>query len=223
MGNTEGLPSGMEDKMPDVGLHNPVQYRHQRSGGGTWERSALLQEERRHGNWLRGQTRLPSGQPPHTASQILAITEGTETNKNLNSTHIVQISASNEENTILLFPEFSKTVFKIISKNRFMSKYVDKLPSHTPSYMEGRKETRGRDTCWSCSGRLVPKTTSPMFKNVMMCFPEAYRMLQHTENKQTIKSKHIFVSICLHGCPPLVGGADQLTYLTHISCTANDP
>ena len=46
----------------------------------------------------------------------------------------MQISASNEENTILLFPEFSKTVFKIISKNRFMSKYVDKLPSHIPSY-----------------------------------------------------------------------------------------
>lgn len=51
-------------------------------------------------------------------------------------THIVQISASNEENTILLFPEFSKTVFKMISKNRFMSKYVDKLPSHIPSYVE---------------------------------------------------------------------------------------
>lgn len=48
----------------------------------------------------------------------------------------MQISASNEENTILLFPEFSKTVFKIISKNRFMSKYVDKLPSHIPSYVE---------------------------------------------------------------------------------------
>ena len=48
----------------------------------------------------------------------------------------MQISASNEENTILLFPEFSKTVFKIMSKNRFMSKYVDKLPSHIPSYME---------------------------------------------------------------------------------------
>lgn len=50
-------------------------------------------------------------------------------------THIVQISASNEENTILLFPEFSNTVFKIISKNRFMSKYADKLPSHIPSYV----------------------------------------------------------------------------------------
>lgn len=48
----------------------------------------------------------------------------------------MQISASNEENTILLFPEFSKTVFKMMSKNRFMSKYVDKLPSHIPSYVE---------------------------------------------------------------------------------------
>jgi hypothetical protein len=55
----------------------------------------------------------------------------------MNITYIVQISASKEENTILLFPEFSKTVFKIISKNTFISKYVDKLPSHTPSYKKG--------------------------------------------------------------------------------------
>lgn len=106
---------------------------------GTWEKSALFQEEKK---WTtgRGQTRVPSGQPPNTASQNLAIIKGFKNKqKNLNITHIVQISASNEENTILLFPEFSKTVFKIISKNRFMSKYVDKLPSHTPSYIEGKK------------------------------------------------------------------------------------
>lgn len=106
---------------------------------GTWEKSALFQEGKK---WTTGwgQTRVPSGQPPNTASQNLAIIKGCKNKqKNLNITHIVQISASNEENTILLFPEFSKTVFKIISKNRFMSKYVDKLPSHTPSYREGRK------------------------------------------------------------------------------------
>lgn len=57
-------------------------------------------------------------------------------------THIVQISGSNEENTILLFPEFSKTVFKMISKNRFMSKYVDKFPSHIPSYAEVNRKTK---------------------------------------------------------------------------------
>lgn len=37
-------------------------------------------------------------------------------------TYIVQISALKEENTILLLPAFIKTVFKIISRKRFISK-----------------------------------------------------------------------------------------------------
>lgn len=81
MGNPRGFTSGIEDKMPDMGFQDPAQYRQRNGRGHLRKKRPLSGRKENMDNWLPGQTRVPSEQPPITASQITAIIKGTETNK----------------------------------------------------------------------------------------------------------------------------------------------